>query len=76
MTPHQPPRRADTTIIQWRTVAERPREGSSVLLQYSRKGKLVCGSAVYLQGRFSSWDQIPEEKILGWSYYPFDEPTE
>lgn len=71
----------DFSIILWSPVDEPPEEASYILVKMlDNDGRtVVCTSAAYEGGQFfyfySVEDSIPldRRRILGWSYYPYDD---
>ncbi len=70
----------DISIIQWRSIASRPENGSYILLKsIDESGRVVCDPCAYEGGKFiylydaSTWGEINEDIILGWAYYPYDD---
>ena len=71
--------REDCSVLVWKPVTQRPREGSYVLLKCREDGELFSCDGSYEQGAFwYRYDQMTHRKIeegtiLGWDYYPYNE---
>ncbi|HIR31225.1 MAG TPA: hypothetical protein IAB83_04390 [Candidatus Faecousia faecavium] len=71
----------DFTILRWQSPAKAlPEEAGYVIIKelFPDEG-VICCEAAYENGRFSyisSNTEIPMERILGWTYAPYDERTD